>query len=174
MGYQMRKFLWLLVPSLLSTAAFASEKLILTCDVEGTKLSYLSQPKEERLTERVQIDIEPFEAPPQNPELSFISYRITVRGSPSAIMTIFAPDNGVTKEINGNSFENKSNQGVLEYRYESSSKHYLREIRIDRKSGFMEAHKFTAAMDPLPGLDWATTVRYTGNCKKQTSSKNLF
>ncbi len=150
--------------------AIAAEKLTLICAVEGTKVSYLSQPTEDRFSERVQIDIEPFEAPPEQPELSFISYKITVRGPPSVSMIVFAPENGITKLVNGNSFENKSNQDIFEYRHESSDKRSMEELRIDRKSGFLEAHKLRAPESPLPGLG-ARTVKYTGSCKKHTSTR---
>jgi hypothetical protein len=171
----MRKCLCLLIASLLCTTSFATEKLSLSCNVEGTEVSYGFGGDQDRFfSERIQIDIEPFVAPPENPDISFLSYKITVRGSSPASMTIYVPENSVSQIPKGDAFENKSNPYVLEYRYESFGKDSLKKLRIDRKTGFLEAHIFHAPINALPGMWRSTTVRYTGNCKKQMPSMNLF
>ncbi len=169
----MRKCLCLLISTLLCTTTFAFEKLTLICNIEGTKVSLLHPNNDEFLSERIQIDIEPFLASSERPDLSFLSYKIIVRGSPPLMMTMFAPENSVTKILNGHSFENKSNLDVLEFQYKDG-KNRLQELRIDRKTGFLEAHTYIFGIHPLNELSWGQTVRYTGNCIKQVPSKNLF
>lgn len=160
---------------LMANPSMAFERLVLTCDVFGSETMTSINPFQEtvkQIRERIQVDIDTFVPPQSRPDIAFLKYKIQVRGSRPASLTLYVPPDGVSKQLNGTLFANESSDMVFEY-VNDLGEGQKEHLRIDRTTGLIEVNSSSVVSLNTPSRAIYETT-YRGYCKTADVKKRLF